>query len=203
MVQETNGAVAERSLMELRNNGPVQFNMVQTNTGALWRFVATTTGFRINLVDGLGPDFEVLNNGDAVARGTFIENSDVNKKSNIEALDGNAVLAKLDGLSVSEWSYKWEAPSVRHIGPMAQDFHAAFGLGTDETKISPRDMAGVSMAAVKALRADLLERDAEIAKQREQISALQDRLNELDRLKAQISAIESRLPAQMVSQQLA
>jgi len=109
------------------------------------------------------------------------------------------VLAKLDALPVSEWSYQWESPSVRHIGPMAQDFHAAFGLGTDETKISPRDMAGVSIAAVKALRAELMERDAEIATQREQISALQAKLSELDQLKDQIAAIESRLPGQMVS----
>ena len=37
-------------------------------------------------------------------------------------------LAKLDALPVTEWSYQWESPSVRHIGPMAQDFHAAFSL---------------------------------------------------------------------------
>ena len=102
-------------------------------------------------------------------------------------------------MPVTEWSYRWESPSVRHIGPMAQDFHAAFGLGTDETKISPRDMAGVTMAAVKALRSELIEKDAEIAAQREQISALQARLDELDRLKDQISAIESRLPHQMAT----
>ncbi len=60
-------------------------------------------------------------------------------------------------------------------------------------------MAGVTMAAVKALRAELIERDAEIAAQREQISALQARVSELDQLKDQIAAIESRLPHQMVS----
>ncbi len=150
-----------------------------------WRFAAQTTGFRITNAASPGPDFEVLKNGDAVLRGTLTEGSDVNVKSNIEALDGNLVLAKLDAMPVTEWSYRWESPSVRHIGPMAQDFHAAFGLGTDETKISPRDMAGVTMAAIKALRAELMERDAEIAKQREQILALQARLNEVDQLKDQ------------------
>jgi hypothetical protein len=199
LVQETSGTVASRRLFELRNNGPIGFAMINTNTSDEWRFAAQTTGFRITLASSPSPDFEVLKNGDAVLRGTLTEGSDVNVKSNIEALDGNLVLAKLDALPVSEWSYQWESPSVRHIGPMAQDFHAAFGLGTDETKISPRDMAGVSIAAVKALRAELMERDAEIATQREQISALQAKLSELDQLKDQIAAIESRLPGQMVS----
>jgi hypothetical protein len=199
LVQEGSGTVDSRELLELRNNGPIGFAMTDTNTGQTWRFAAQTTGFRINLVDGVGPDFEVLNNGDAVARGTFIENSDVNLKSDIETLDGNLVLAKLESLPVSEWSYKKDGPSVRHIGPMAQDFHATFGLGDDETKVSPRDMAGVSLAAIKALSAELKEKDAEIASQREQIAALQARLNELDQLKAQITAIESRLPHQMAT----
>jgi hypothetical protein len=199
LVQEQSGTVASRRLLELRNNGPIGFAMINTNTGDEWRFAAQTTGFRITNASSPSPDFEVLSNGDAVLRGTLTEGSDVNVKSNIEALDGNLVLAKLDAMPVTEWSYRWESPSVRHIGPMAQDFHAAFGLGTDETKISPRDMAGVSMAAVKALRVELMERDAEIATQREQISALQARLSELDQLKDQIAAIESRLPHQMAT----
>jgi hypothetical protein len=199
MLQETNGTVATRRLVELRNNGPIAFAMINTNQADEWRLAAQTTGFRITNAASPGPDFEVLKNGDAVLRGTLTEGSDVNVKSDIEALDGNLVLAKLDALPVTEWSYRWESPSVRHIGPMAQDFHAAFGLGNDETKISPRDMAGVTMAAVKALRSELVERDAEIAAQREQISALQARVGELDRLKDQIAAIESRLPNQMAT----
>ncbi len=199
LVQETNGTVAARRLIELRNNGPIGFSMINTNSGVHWRFASQDTGFRISLATSSGPEFEVLTNGDAVLKGTLTENSDVNVKSDIEALDGNLVLAKLDAMPVTEWSYRWESPTVRHIGPMAQDFHAAFGLGTDETKISPRDMAGVSMAAIKALRVELLERDAEIATQRQQISTLQARLDELEKLKDQIAAIESRLPHQMVS----
>jgi len=199
LVQEQSGTVAARRLVELRNNGPIAFAMVNTNLADEWRFAAQTTGFRITNAASPGPDFEVLKNGDAVLRGTLTEGSDVNVKSNIEALDGNLVLAKLDAIPVSEWSYRKDGPSVRHIGPMAQDFYAAFGLGTEETTISPRDMAGVSMAAIKALSAELKEKDAAIARQQEQISALQARLNEVDQLKVQLSAIESRLPHQMAT----
>jgi len=199
LVQEQSGTVAARRLVELRNNGPIAFAMVNTNLADEWRFAAQTTGFRITNAASPGPDFEVLKSGDAVLRGTLTEGSDVNVKSDIEVLDGDSVLAKLDALPISEWSYKEDGPSVRHIGPMAQDFYAAFGLGTEETKISPRDMAGVTMAAIKALNAELKEKDAEIAEQQEQILALQARLNEVDQLKAQLSAIESRLPHQMAT----
>jgi hypothetical protein len=128
------------------------------------------------------------------------ENSDVNVKRDFESLDGNDVLAKLDSVPVSEWSYKREGSDVRHIGPMAQDFYAAFGLGTGETTISPRDMAGVNMAAIKALKAELTAKDAAIVAQQDQITALQARLEELDQLKAQMAALQSQLPRQLPQQ---
>ena len=92
LVQESSGTAAARSLLELRNNGPIGFNMVNTS-GNTWRFAAQTTGFRIALTSATVPYFEVLNNGDAVLAGTLTENSDVNVKSDIELLDGDVVLA--------------------------------------------------------------------------------------------------------------
>ncbi len=199
MVQETNGTVAARRYVRAAKQRADCLRHGQHESADEWRFAAQTTGFRITNAASPGPDFEVLKNGDAVLRGTLTEGSDVNVKSDIKELDGDALLAKLDAIPVSEWSYKKDGPSVRHIGPMAQDFYAAFGLGTEETTISPRDMAGVSMAAIKALSAELKEKDAAIARQQEQISALQARLNEVDQLKDPISAIESRLPQQMAT----
>jgi Chaperone of endosialidase len=197
LVQESSSTTASRPLLDLSNNGPIGFNMENTNTGQIWRFANQTTGFRISLDGTGGPEFEVLNNGNAVLRGTLTENSDVNVKTDIAALDGNLVLAKLEEVPVSEWTYRREGSGVRHIGPMAQDFYAAFGLGTGETTISPRDMAGVNMAAIKALKAALTEKDAQIAAQQEQITALQARLVELDRLKVQLAAIQLQLPQQV------
>ncbi len=61
------------------------------------------------------------------------------------------VLARLGELPVSEWTYGFDHRSVRHLGPMAQDFAAAFGLGYSDRKIAVVDANGVCMAAIQAL----------------------------------------------------
>ncbi len=65
--------------------------------------------------------------------------------------NGYEILDKLADLPISEWSYVWDGPEVRHLGPMAQDFAAAFGLGDDERKIDLIDANGVTMVAIQAL----------------------------------------------------
>jgi hypothetical protein len=73
------------------------------------------------------------------------------------------ILRRLVGLPVSVWTYGFDDASVRHIGPMAQDFAAAFGLGDDDTRINAVDANGVAMAAIQALYRRLAEVEAEIA----------------------------------------
>jgi hypothetical protein len=65
-------------------------------------------------------------------------------------------------MPVSTWSYKSDDPSVRHLGPMAQDFKAAFGLGDTDKAYHPIDAHGVSLAAIKALYERSREQDARI-----------------------------------------
>jgi endosialidase-like protein len=77
--------------------------------------------------------------------------SDRNAKEHFEAIDSQAVLAAVARLPVERWSYKGE--TVRHLGPMAQDFAAAFGLGADDRHIFTLDAAGVALAAVQGLHA--------------------------------------------------
>ena len=78
------------------------------------------------------------------------------------AVNGWEILEKLAALPVSTWSYHWE-PGVRHLGPMAQDFMAAFRLGDDERKINYLDANGVCMVAIQALyrKVERLEREVE------------------------------------------
>ena len=71
-------------------------------------------------------------------------------KKNIGEVLSSDVLAKLDNLSVTTWNYKKDTGKKRHMGPMAQDFHAAFGLG-DEKTIFPLDANGVAFAAIQEL----------------------------------------------------
>jgi hypothetical protein len=93
--------------------------------------------------------------------------SDRNLKRDIRPIDPDDILRAIARLPVSEWSYKSD-PGVRHMGPMAQDFHQAFGLGGSDRSYDPIDAHGVAFAAIQALyerveaqqrQIDALERD--------------------------------------------
>jgi hypothetical protein len=94
--------------------------------------------------------------------------SDRNAKRDIAPVDPQAVLEGVARLPVATWSYKTDDPSVRHMGPMAQDLYAEFGLGSTDKAYSPVDANGLSFAAIQALfrrvqeqqeRLDRLERE--------------------------------------------
>jgi hypothetical protein len=96
--------------------------------------------------------------------------SDRSLKQDLVALDGRAVLERLSALPIYQWQPKGAAVEVRHYGPMAQDFYAAFGLGDDEKMIGMQDADGVALAAIQGLNAKLetklAEKDAEISELR-------------------------------------
>ncbi len=72
------------------------------------------------------------------------------------------MLERVAEMPVSTWSYKSDDPTVRHLGPMAQDFRAAFGLGDTDRAYNSIDAHGVAMAAIKALYERSREQDARI-----------------------------------------
>lgn len=65
------------------------------------------------------------------------------------------MLARVRTLPISTWNYTSDDASIRHIGPMAQDFAAAFGVGVDDRHIHPVDGQGVALAAIQGLVAEL------------------------------------------------
>ena len=67
--------------------------------------------------------------GSVLVEGNVTEHSDVKAKENFAPVNGQEVLVRLAEVPVTTWSFKADDPSVRHMGPMAQDFYAAFGLG--------------------------------------------------------------------------
>jgi hypothetical protein len=69
---------------------------------------------------------------------------------------------------VTSWTFKGQA--VRHIGPMAQDFHAAFKVGADDKHISTIDEGGVALAAIQGLYQELEAKDAQLGRQKEQLA---------------------------------
>lgn len=114
-------------------------------------------------------------------------------KENFLDIKGFDVLSKLRNIPITSWNYIDEGKTVRHIGPMAEDFFAQFGLGTGNTSIGVQDLAGVSLAAVKEL-------DAQLQTKTEEVNQLQE---EVKQLRATQSEMEKRLAAleEMVRQQ--
>jgi hypothetical protein len=89
--------------------------------------------------------------------------SDRKLKENLAPVDPQAVLEQVGELPLSTWNYISQEDEIRHIGPMAQDFYAAFGVGENDTTITAIDGDGVSLAAIQALYERVLALEAENA----------------------------------------
>ena len=110
--------------------------------------------------------------GNVAVNGSF---SDRAMKEDVRPVDVGAVCEAALGVAVSGWRYRGDDQSVRHIGPMAQDFAAAFGVGSDDRRIEMVDAFGVALACIQALYGLVEDREA-------QISALWGEVRELRRL---------------------
>ena len=110
--------------------------------------------------------------------------SDRNAKKNFAPVNNEAVLEKLSRVPVQQWNYKWESDgSTAHLGPMAQDFKAAFYPGTDDKSITTLEYDGVELAAIKGLNQKLEEtmkqKDAEILALKQSVAELKEILTHL------------------------
>jgi len=106
--------------------------------------------------------------------GSWSTLSDRNAKKNFERVNGFELLERLDKIPVTEWNYKAQDSAIRHLGPTAQDFRAAFGLGEDNKHISTVDADGVAFVSIQALYRMNLTLKQEIKKQQEQIELLKN-----------------------------
>jgi hypothetical protein len=83
-------------------------------------------------------------------------------------------------LPISTWNYTGQDPSIRHIGPTAQDFNLAFGVGEDERHISTVDSDGVALAAIQGLYRLVEQKETQIVAQQQDIAALERRVVALE-----------------------
>ena len=120
--------------------------------------------------------------GNILATGTITPNSDRNAKTDFAQVDPASVLDCVAKLPIQQWRFKAEPEGVKHVGPMAQDFRAAFGLGEIPTAIATVDADGVALAAIQGLNRKLDERDAEIQALKRQNESLEQRLKSLELL---------------------
>lgn len=116
--------------------------------------------------------FRVYDDGRVYVHSTLEHGSDRNRKHGIVPVDPAEILQRVNELPISRWIFNGE--EATHLGPMAQDFHAAFGLGDDERSIATVDADGVALAAIQGLYGELLN-------ERERNDALEHRVAELER----------------------
>ena len=109
--------------------------------------------------------------GGLYVNGTFVSASDRNLKENFKPVSAREMLDKVATLPISRWNYKQDASS-EHVGPMAQDFYAAFSVGPDDKHITTIDESGVALAAIQGLNQKLEETRAENADLKQELAEL-------------------------------
>ncbi|MFM8884888.1 MAG: tail fiber domain-containing protein, partial [Chthoniobacterales bacterium] len=165
-----------------------------TNEGAfVWSGVATvdtastnTNSFTVRAPGGVRFLTTTATGGDDFLVGVILTNgatawaslSDSNSKTDFEPVKAREILAKIAAMPVTSWHYKHDL-SRRYIGPMAQDFRAAFGLGSDDKTISTLDSDGVMYAAIQGLVQELKDRDKMIDELKTKLESVEQRLNSL------------------------
>lgn len=106
--------------------------------------------------------------------GAFSCTSDARTKRDFRSVHPGRILDRVAALPITSWRFRAEDRSVRHLGPTAQDFRDAFGLGSDRTSIGLPDANGVALSAIQGL-------ERRLRSERRQRLALERRLARLER----------------------
>ncbi|MDY7094869.1 MAG: tail fiber domain-containing protein [Acidobacteriota bacterium] len=157
--------------VENSGSGNIQTQFANTNGGWEWRQTFRSGDMIFDSQEDGANEWEVDTGGNVTAT-SFNPTSDRNLKQGFEAVDPEQILERLAAIPVTQWSYRGDAAGTQHIGPVAQDFHAAFGVGADDRHISTTDADGVAFAAIQALYQRLMEKEAEIDTLKEQVRLL-------------------------------
>jgi hypothetical protein len=171
-IENTSATNTSRELLELKGLGGVAFILDDTNDASRWTTSNIGSNYLINNQANGGVEFTLNSTGGLTIAGTLVQGSSRDLKTDFVSLDPRDVLSRVNALPISVWSYKTEN-EVRHLGPMAEDFHQAFGLGADDKHIAPGDQAGVALLAVKGLNEVVQEKDKEIADLKSRLEALE------------------------------
>ena len=220
----------------LQNNTTGTYNIAD----GVYALYSNTTG-TFNTAIGVGADVGSgdLTNATAIGHGAVVDasnkvrignnsvtviegqvaytfSSDRNKKENFQPVDGEEVLRKIRQFNLTSWNYiGQDAKTLRHYGPMAQDFYEAFGhdtigtVGTPKT-INSGDMAGIMMIAIKALATENVQLKSAVAKQeavnaeqRKRLEALTARFEEQDKKIQTVSdELQIRKPIQSLARNI-
>jgi len=176
-VEDSGSPSTNFPMLKLENtNGTtqiVQFEM--SNNAAIWRFDNGAGGaFSLNKGGTGGTEIEIRDRNDSTGAATLTVNGSVQAtnlafsssrewKTDFNPLDPVDVLDRVSGLEMTSWRFKDDGSGVRHIGPIAEEFSAAFPLGGDGKHVSAIDIGGVALTAIQGLNQRVQELEAEKA----------------------------------------
>jgi hypothetical protein len=132
---------------------------------------ANTDMLLVRNTASLAHTFTIQANGNCTAA-SFNSTSDRNIKENFQTVSPQEVLTKVVSLPIQKWNFKSETATT-HIGPMAQDFYAAFGVGPDDKHIATVDADGVALAAIQGLNQKLEQKENEINELKQRLGKLE------------------------------
>jgi flagellin-like hook-associated protein FlgL len=157
-------------------------------TGANTFSVSAISGFRFITGSASSPNVTYIP-GDSAGWTTTSSRA---VKTNIDPVDPQDALAGVDSMEVATWEYEseGEGAGTTHIGPMAEEFHDAFDVGSSDEHINSINADGVALAAIQGLSAELDERDEHIADLESELAAKDSQIADLE---ARLAAIEDRL----------
>lgn len=187
LVTETNGTASTRTMFQMSNNGGVRAEWIDTSLGVTWGANLISGNFNI-LKAGSGVTAFSLTGTGVLTVVDLIESSDRDMKTDIVAVQPEEILTKVSRLPLATWRFK--NGTSTHLGPMAQDFSAAFGLGPDDKHIKALDVASVSLAAVQALHKQVTEKDAAISELQQRNDELEQRLSQLEALVSSLATTQ-------------
>ena len=107
-------------------------------------------------------NFNLTPVGNLTILGTLTQSSDKAKKTAFAEVDSQQVLDRISTMPITTWQFTFDEPELRHMGPTAQDFYAAFGLGINDKTIAPVDGIGVALAAIQSLNEEAKAKQTKI-----------------------------------------
>lgn len=176
LVQETNGTMQSRVLMELRNSAATTARLAHGHGGTeYWAATAAGSGLSFS-PGGAAAALTVQANGNLALAGTLSQGSSRTLKHDIALAPVDAILGAVAQLPLYAWRYLNDDGARLHLGPMAEDVHQRMGLGNSPRTLAPGDVAGLAAAAAQALHLRLAAKDEELDALLRRLVALEQQL---------------------------
>ena len=173
-----NSLVVTGSGLTVTSNGIVQNSYEDAAANATW--TETYTAGSWTMGDGSTDAIVVSSSGNVTIAGTLSQSSSRSIKHRITPVKSGEVLERARSIGIARWRYKNDQTQAEHMGPMAEDFRAAFGLGADDQHLASSDVAAVALASMQALSRVVEQQATELRRLTRENKQLAERLARIE-----------------------